>query len=53
MRSRAPAATALKIALRSAHTVNPNEAFSTLQPANSAPSRARTAAPTGKRLYGQ
>jgi len=31
-KSRCPAATAQKIALRSAHTVRPNDAFSTLQP---------------------
>src|SRR6266851_1258701 len=51
--SRAPAATAWKIALRSAQIVWPNDAFSTLQPANTRPSDVRTAAPTGNRLYGQ
>lgn len=47
-----PAATAEKMAVRSAQIVSPYEAFSTLQPQNSLPSGVRSAAPTRKCEYG-
>jgi hypothetical protein len=46
---RAPSATARKIALRSAHIDNPNDAFSMLAPVWMRPSAESTAAPTAKR----
>lgn len=48
-----PSATARNTALRSAHTVNPSDAFSTLHPRVMEPLPVSTAAPTGKPLYGQ
>jgi hypothetical protein len=47
-----PAATAEKIAVRSAQIVKPYEAFSTLQPRNSLSSGVRNAAPTRNFEYG-
>src|SRR5579864_6379895 len=49
---RSPSEIALKMATRSAHSVNPYVAFSTLQPLNILPDLARTAAPTRKLEYG-
>jgi hypothetical protein len=43
----APAATIAKIAVRSAQTVKPKLAFSTLAPTNTEPSAKSNAAPTG------
>ena len=43
---RCPSESALNIATRSAHTVNPYVAFSTLQPVMIVPSAASSAAPT-------
>jgi len=43
---RSPAATAMNMAVRSAHMVRPYEAFSTLQPAYILPAALTTAAPT-------
>src|SRR5574340_526808 len=40
------------MALRSAQTASPDDAFSTLHPAATVPFAVSTAAPTGKRLYG-
>jgi hypothetical protein len=50
--SDSPLETAWKTALRSAHTVKPYDAFSTLQAENTVPDAVMTAAPTGNRLYG-
>ena len=47
-----PAETIAPIATASAQVPSGNEAFSTLQPAYTAPERARTAAPTRKCEYG-
>lgn len=47
-KTRSPADTAEKSAVRSAQTVAPKEAFSTLAPAYTRPERARSAAPTAK-----
>ena len=52
VKARVPAATAVKTAVRSAQQVSPNEAFSTLTPANTLPSAVRSAAPTGNDEYG-
>src|SRR5260370_38435138 len=49
---RSPSLIALKIAMRSAHTVRPYVAFSTLQPPKILPEVARSAAPTRKFEYG-
>src|SRR5215472_18089519 len=49
---RSPSLIALKIATRSAQTVNPYVAFSTLQPPKILPEEARSAAPTRKFEYG-
>ena len=49
---RAPSEIALKTAVRSAHTVRPYDADSTLQPVKIVPSSARSAAPTRKLEYG-
>ena len=46
------AATAEKIAVRSAQLVSPYEAFSTLHPVNTSPVSSRTAAPTRNLEYG-
>jgi hypothetical protein len=44
-KSRTPSLIAFPIATRSAQLVNPNEAFSMLQPANTEPSAARAPRP--------
>src|SRR2546429_3954213 len=49
---RSPSLMALKMAMRSAHTVRPYVAFSTLQPPKILPEAARRAAPTRKLEYG-
>src|SRR6267142_955846 len=49
---RSPSLIALKIAMRSAQTVSPYVAFSTLQPPKILPDVARSAAPTRKLEYG-
>src|SRR5258708_14571805 len=49
---RSPSLIALKIAMRSAHTVRPYVAFSTLQPPKILPEVARSAAPTPQFEYG-
>src|SRR6266581_3682038 len=49
---RSPSLMALKIATRSAQTVRPYVAFSTLQPPKILPEVARSAAPTRKLEYG-
>src|SRR5690606_19721934 len=51
-RPRIPRATAENTATRSAQTVRPYEAFSTLHPVATAPSTESTAAPTRNREYG-
>lgn len=51
-KSRTPSLIAFPIATRSAQLVNPNEAFSMLQPANTEPSAAKSAAPTVYCEYG-
>ena len=43
---RTPAAAALNMATRSAHTVKPKEEFSTLQPVKMSPDFVNSAAPT-------
>jgi hypothetical protein len=48
---RSPSLIALKIATRSAHTVNPYVAFSTLHPPNIFPPTVRSAAPTWNPEY--
>src|ERR1700719_91307 len=49
---RSPSEMALKMAVRSAQHVKPSVAFSTLQPENTRPDFARSAAPTRKFEYG-
>src|SRR6266403_226372 len=49
---RSPSLMALKMAIRSAQTVRPYVAFSTLQPPKNLPEVARSAAPTRKLEYG-
>ncbi len=51
-KSFSPAAKAVKMALRSAQLVKPNEMFSILQPRNTLPLFVRRAAPIGKCEYG-
>ena len=48
-----PSLTALHAAVRSAQMVLPSAAFSTLQPVYTVPSEHSSAAPTGKREYGE
>src|SRR5437899_205289 len=50
--SRSPSERALSSATRSAQTVRPYDAFSTLQPEKIVPVRERSAAPTRKFEYG-
>jgi hypothetical protein len=45
-KSRSPSLTALKVAVRSAQTVAPNDAISTFQPVKIAPDVVSSAAPT-------
>src|SRR5689334_6962383 len=51
-KSRSPSESALRSATRSAQTVRPYDAFSTLQPPKTRPARVRSAAPTLKPEYG-
>src|SRR5690606_21459859 len=47
-----PEACSAETSPHSAHSVNPSDVFSTLQPTTTRPSSTRPAAPTGKREYG-